>query len=58
VGDFGRPGGIEPISEEAFRTLVIEDACRAIDLAGSLAAAWRKMTDAGVERIDSARLLA
>ncbi|HXW20558.1 MAG TPA: bifunctional nicotinamidase/pyrazinamidase [Roseiarcus sp.] len=41
-----------------FRTVVIEDACRAIDLGGSLAAAWRKMTDAGVERIDSARLLA
>jgi nicotinamidase/pyrazinamidase len=40
-----------------FRTVVIEDACRAIDLAGSLAAAWKKMTDAGVERIDSARLL-
>jgi nicotinamidase/pyrazinamidase len=41
-----------------FTTVVIEDACRAIDLAGSLAAAWRKMTDAGVERIDSGRLLA
>jgi nicotinamidase/pyrazinamidase len=40
-----------------FRAVVIEDACRAIDLGGSLAAAWRKMTDAGVETIDSARLL-
>jgi len=41
-----------------FKTLVIEDACRAIDLAGSLAAAWRKMSEVGVERIDSAVLLA
>ena len=41
-----------------FKTLVIEDACRAIDLAGSLAAAWRKMSEVGVERIDSAALLA
>jgi nicotinamidase/pyrazinamidase len=38
--------------------VVIEDACRAIDLAGSLEAAWRKMTNAGVARIDSAALLA
>jgi nicotinamidase/pyrazinamidase len=41
-----------------FEALVIEDACRAIDLAGSLEAAWRKMTDAGVARIVSATLLA
>jgi nicotinamidase/pyrazinamidase len=40
-----------------FETLVIEDACRAIDLAGSLDAAWVKMTGAGVRRIDSARVL-
>ena len=38
-------------------TLVINDACRAIDLDGSLAAAWARMTDAGVRRIDSAEIL-
>ncbi len=36
-----------------FDTYVIEDACRAIDLDGSLAAAWKDMTDAGVKRIAS-----
>ncbi|MEM7408552.1 MAG: bifunctional nicotinamidase/pyrazinamidase [Pseudomonadota bacterium] len=35
---------------EGFRTTVIEDGCRAIDLDGSLAAAWAEMTAAGVER--------
>lgn len=40
-----------------FTTLVIEDACRAIDNQGSLAAAWAKMTSAGVRKIDSAQLL-
>ena len=34
-------------------TYVIEDATRAIDLNGSLAAAWKQMTDAGVKRIQS-----
>jgi nicotinamidase/pyrazinamidase len=36
-----------------FRAYVIEDASRAIDLNGSLAAAWDKMTRAGVKRIQS-----
>lgn len=36
-----------------FTTYVIEDATRAIDLSGSLAAAWKKMTEAGVKRIQS-----
>ncbi len=36
-----------------FTTYVIEDATRAIDLNGSLAAAWKQMTDAGVRRIQS-----
>ena len=35
-------------------TYVIEDATRAIDLNGSLAAAWKQMADAGVKRIQSA----
>jgi len=36
-----------------FRAAVIEDACRAIDMQGSLAAAWEKMEQAGVARIRS-----
>ena len=38
---------------EGFETYVIEDACRAIDLQGSLAKAWADMTKAGVKRINS-----
>jgi len=34
-----------------FDAVVIDSACRAIDLGGSLAAAWTGMQDAGVERI-------
>lgn len=41
-----------------FHALVIEDACRAIDTQGSLAAAWARMRDAGVVRIASAGLAA
>lgn len=41
-----------------FEVTVIEDACRAIDLSGSLAKAWEDMTAAGVERIGSSALLA
>jgi nicotinamidase/pyrazinamidase len=37
----------------AFETYVIEDACRGIDLNGSVAAAWRNMESAGVKRIQS-----
>jgi nicotinamidase/pyrazinamidase len=40
-----------------FDTYVIEDACRAIDLNGSLAAAWKRMAADGVKRIQSADLL-
>jgi nicotinamidase/pyrazinamidase len=36
------------------RVSVIEDACRAIDLNGSLDAAWQDMARAGVHRIQSA----
>ena len=38
-------------AREGFETLVIEDACRAIDLEGSLAAARRAMTAAGVRMV-------
>lgn len=37
-----------------FNTWVIEDACKAIDLGGSLEKAWQDLTAAGVVRIDSA----
>ena len=36
-----------------FNAYVIEDATRGIDLNGSLAAAWKQMTEAGVKRIQS-----
>jgi nicotinamidase/pyrazinamidase len=35
-----------------FTTVLIEAGCRAIDLAGSLEAAWAEMDAAGVQRID------
>ena len=37
-----------------FQAAVIDDACRAIDLNGSLAKAWKDMTAAGVKRVQSA----
>ncbi|WP_198969291.1 bifunctional nicotinamidase/pyrazinamidase [Xylophilus sp. ASV27] len=40
-----------------FNVYVIEDATRAIDLNGSLAAAWKKMKAAGVKRIQSADIV-
>jgi len=40
-----------------FEAYVIEDATRAIDLNGSLAAAWKQMTAKGVKRIQSADVL-
>ncbi|MFN0313931.1 MAG: bifunctional nicotinamidase/pyrazinamidase [Burkholderiales bacterium] len=39
-----------------FEASVIEDACRGIDLGGSLAKAWADMTAAGVKRIQSGDL--
>jgi nicotinamidase/pyrazinamidase len=40
-----------------FKAAVIEDACRGIDLQGSLAKAWTSMKAAGVQRVQSADLL-
>ncbi len=40
-----------------FAALVVEDACRAIDMQGSLAAALGKMKRAGVKRIGSADIV-
>jgi nicotinamidase/pyrazinamidase len=41
-----------------FEVVVIEDVCRAIDTGGSLAAAWKRMNDAGVARATSSGFLA
>lgn len=41
-----------------FSATVIEDACKAIDLNGSLAQAWAAMEAVGVQRIQAADLLA
>ena len=41
-----------------FKASVIEDACRGIDLNGSLKAAWANMSKAGVKRIQSADIAA
>jgi len=43
---------------EGFDVLLVEDGCRAIDLDGSLARAWREMGEAGVEIVRSADLAA
>ena len=40
--------------KRGFNVYVVEDATRAIDLNGSLAAAWKQMLAAGVKRIQSA----
>jgi nicotinamidase/pyrazinamidase len=39
-----------------FAAIVVEDACRAIDTNGSLAAAWAEMEKAGVTRVASAEI--
>ena len=40
-----------------FETYVIEDACRGIDINGSVAAAWKEMQAKGVKRIQSTDLI-
>ena len=39
-----------------FETVVVEDACRAIDLDGSLDRAWAEMAAAGIKRVSVANL--
>ncbi len=39
-----------------FETVVVEDACRAIDLDGSLYRAWAEMAAAGIRRVSAANL--
>jgi nicotinamidase/pyrazinamidase len=41
----------EDAKREDFEAMVIENACRAIDLAGSLAAAWASLQACGAQRI-------
>jgi nicotinamidase/pyrazinamidase len=41
----------EDARRESFETLVIEDACRAIDLEGSLSDAWASLQACGAQRI-------
>ena len=41
---------------EGFESAVVEDACRGIDLEGSLDAAWAQMAEAGVARVRSPAL--
>ncbi len=43
--------------KEGFEVFLVDDACRAIDLEGSLDAAWEQMNAAGVERVESAALI-
>jgi nicotinamidase/pyrazinamidase len=43
-------------SAAGFEAVVIEDACRAIDLNGSLVSAWQQMLAAGVQRVQSHEL--
>ena len=43
-------------AREGFEVAVVEDACRGIDLNGSLDAAWQEMAAATVARVDSSEL--
>ncbi|MFW1953436.1 bifunctional nicotinamidase/pyrazinamidase [Acinetobacter beijerinckii] len=43
-------------AEMGYHTYVIEDACKAINLNGSLDNAWREMTKKGIHRIHSSQL--
>ena len=57
----GRDGLGEPGAEDGvaagFACTIIADATRAIDTAGSLAAAWARMNAAGVTRATAAEFL-
>ena len=41
---------------EGFDTTVVEDACRAIDMEGSLATAWKNLAQAGIHRMQSQQI--
>jgi nicotinamidase/pyrazinamidase len=44
-------------AQMGFKTYVIEDACKAIDLNGSLQSAWQSMQAEGIQRIQSSAIL-
>jgi nicotinamidase/pyrazinamidase len=54
--DFCVAWSAEDARRAGFDVTVIEDACRAIDTAGSLAAAWQRMREAGVAKAAAAEL--
>ena len=56
--DFCGAGTARDARKAGFKAAGIEDACRGIDLNGSLKAAWAQMTKAGVRRIQSADISA
>ena len=51
--DYCVPWSAQDARAAGFEATVIEDACRAIDLNGSLARAWADMAAAGVGRVQS-----
>jgi nicotinamidase/pyrazinamidase len=51
--DFCVAWSAEDARHAGFAVTIIEDACRAIDLNGSLAAAWERLTQVGVARCNS-----
>jgi nicotinamidase/pyrazinamidase len=55
--DFCVSWSAQDAKEAGFNVSVIEDATRAIDLNGSLSAAWSEMNAAGVHRIQSAAFM-
>lgn len=55
--DFCVAWSAQDARSEGLTTFVIADACRAIDLDGSLQSAWETMLMAGVQRIESHELL-
>lgn len=54
--DFCVAWSAEDAQTFGFRAIVIEDACRAIDLNGSLRSSWERLAAAGVRRIKAADL--
>ena len=55
--DFCVAYSAEDAAKEGFEASVVEDACRAINLDGSLTAAWERMQAIGVHRISFNQVL-
>ncbi|GAB7529584.1 bifunctional nicotinamidase/pyrazinamidase [Pseudomonas sp. 3A(2025)] len=55
--DFCVAWSAQDACKAGFNTYVVEDACRAIDLNGSLASAWQAMSELGVQRLQSDALI-